>query len=327
MARKFSLVCAIGAIIFLTGCISFPSFGGGGGGGNTPALAGAPIATGDLRVMSFNVRVRTVLDILGNNWALRRGLLVETIRDFNPDLLGVQECLAVQGDYLRKELPGYGFIGAGRDDGRRDGEMCGVFYKTEKFQKLDAGHFWLSDSPKEPGSRSWGSAFPRMATWVKLRPRHGGDDFYFFNTHLDSVSGNARKEQSKLLRRKIDQIAGHAPVLLTGDFNTDEGTTPYHVLTGGTGRTGRVGGRLVDTFLVAGPMRGGEGTRHGYRGSRSGDRIDWILASRQFQPISAAIDHSRRGGRYPSDHFPVTAVLRWRSSAPVAAAPSTLNGG
>ena len=321
MTAALRKLCAIGAMVIVLGS-SMPSLASSGKAKGRAQPQSASNSTGSLRVMSFNVRVRTIID-LGNHWNLRRELLVQTIRDFDPDLLGTQESLAAQSDYLRRQLPGYGFVGAGRDDGRRDGEMCGVFYRTSKFQKLDAGHFWLSEKPHKPGSRSWGSVFPRMVTWVKLRPRDGGRDFYFFNTHLDAFSSRAREQQSRLLRQQIERIAGFAPVVLTGDFNTDEGTGPYRVLTGT--RSG-VGAGLVDTLRAADPTPDrDEGTRHGFRGGKGGDRIDWILASRDFQPISGGIDRSRRGGRYPSDHFPVTAVLRW--GTPVAAGPARETGG
>ena len=274
-----------------------------------PAASRSVNTMGDVRVMSFNIRVRTVADIFGNNWGLRRGLVAKTIRDFGPDLLGTQEGLASQLDYLRKELPGYGFVGVGRDDGRRDGEMCGIFYKTSRFTKLAEGHFWLSETPSRPGTRAWGAWFPRMVSWVKLRPISGGQEFYFFNTHLDAFSEEARVEGAKLLRERISRIAGSSPVIVTGDFNTGEETTAYDILT--ARRSGRGGTKLVDTLRATDPMpRENEGTRHGFRGDRDGERIDWILACTQFKPIDADIVHARRGNRYPSDHFPVTAILR-----------------
>ena len=97
-----------------------------------PPSPGAAAASADLRVMSFNCRVSTLFD-LHNTWGLRKGLLVDTIRNFGPDLLGTQEVLASQADYLREQLDGYSFVGVGRDDGRRRGEMCGVFFRSDKF--------------------------------------------------------------------------------------------------------------------------------------------------------------------------------------------------
>ena len=260
----------------------------------------------DLRVMSFNCRVSTLFD-LHNAWGLRKGLLLDTIQNFNPDLLGTQELLASQADYLRDRLDGYSFGGAGRNAGKRGGEMCGVFFRSDKFEKVESGHFWLSESPSKPGSKGWGAFFPRLVTWVKLRPRDGGATFCWFNTHLDAFSSRARLNGAKLLRLRMASIARGLPVLVTGDFNADAGSGPYHALTGS--KTATV---LTDTFrAVHADGVKGDGTRHAFRGGRGGPRIDWILASSNaFRTIDADIDHTRSGIMFPSDHFPVTAVLR-----------------
>ena len=128
----------------------------------------------ELRVMTFNLRVRTILD--GHNiWDKRRDLVVERVRAFDADLLGTQEGLDSMETYLRQQLGDYTFRGVGRDDGKQRGEMCGVFFKTARFGLLDGGYFWLSKTPEKPGSRGWAEVYPRMVTWVKLRPRGGGD--------------------------------------------------------------------------------------------------------------------------------------------------------
>jgi endonuclease/exonuclease/phosphatase family metal-dependent hydrolase len=256
--------------------------------------------------MSFNLRVSTFIDGL-NHWTFRRELLLSMIQQFNPDLLGTQEGLASQLDWLRERMPQYQFVGAGRNDGKRKGEMCGIFFRSDKYELIDEGHFWLSKTPHKPGSRSWGSAFPRMATWVKLRPRNGGQTYVFLNTHFDNIGSRARLESAYLVRDRLASIAGGMPVVITGDFNTDENTAPYTALLGAR----ELGLRFVDTFRAANPQpQQGEGTRHGFRGSRRGDRIDWILTSTAFHTVWAEIDRTRRGVRYPSDHFPVTAIVR-----------------
>ena len=133
---------------------------------------------------------------------------------------------------------------------------------------------------------------------------------------MDAFSSRARLNGAKLLRLRMQRIAGALPVIVTGDFNADEGTDPYKVLLAGTQSTGK----LTDTFLAAHGMKGvrNDGTRHGFSGSRGGPRIDWIVASRDFVTLDADIDHTHAGLRYPSDHFPVTAVLRPVNQLPVA---------
>ena len=169
----------------------------------------------ELRVMTFNLRVRTILD--GHNiWDKRRDLVVEHVRAFDADLLGTQEGLDSMETYLRQQLGDYTFRGVGRDDGKQRGEMCGVFFKTARFELLDGGYFWLSKTPEKPGSRGWAEVYPRIVTWVKLRPRAGGTPFYWFNTHFDAFSPWARAQSSELLRDRIRVIAGAMPCIVTG---------------------------------------------------------------------------------------------------------------
>ncbi|CAN5591638.1 endonuclease/exonuclease/phosphatase family protein [soil metagenome] len=266
----------------------------------------------DLRVMSFNLRCPTFIDGW-NYWPFRKELLVQTIRGFEPDVLGTQECVSSQADYLQEQLPDYEFVGAGRDDGKRGGEMCGVFFRRSRFEKLDSGHFWLSQSPEKPGSRSWGAFWSRMVTWTKLRQRDSGQTFCLFNTHFEVFSGKARVESAGLLRSKMRSIAGERPAIVTGDFNDVPESETYRALTiGGNSTTDP---KLTDTFRAAHPqLTSEECTMHSFSGKQRGPRIDWILTSSSVQTIAATINRNKAGLRYPSDHFPVEAILRLPAS-------------
>jgi endonuclease/exonuclease/phosphatase family metal-dependent hydrolase len=283
--------------------IGLMALGVGLGAGLSPALAA------DVRVMSFNIRYGTARDG-ENHWDKRKEFLLETIKAFNPDLLGTQETLAFQRDYLAEHLPGYGVLGVGRDDGKEAGEMMALYWRKERFEKTDGGHFWLSETPDTVGSKSWDAALPRMVTWVKLRDRKAPDakPVLFLNTHFDHRGKQARLESSKLLRQRIDEMGQGCSVIVTGDFNAGEGSEPYQALFGSQDDKES---SLVDTFRVAHPERGPEeGTFTGFRATATGGpRIDWIAVSRDWTVGEAAIDRTSRDGRTPSDHFPVTAVL------------------
>ncbi len=266
-----------------------------------------PRTAHELRVMTFNLRVRTTLD--GHNiWDKRRDLVVERVRAFDPDLLATQEGLNSMESYLCQQLGDHTFRGVGRIDGKLRGEMCGVFFKTARFELLDGGFFWLSKTPEKPGSRGWAEVWPRMVTWVKLRPRDGSATFYWFNTHFDAYSPWARAQSAKLLRNRIARIAGPVPCVVTGDFNTGPGSTAYRTL---LAPQPDAASSLHDVFRTANPIATrDEGTVHFFTGRTRGQHIDWILATSHFQIIDAEIDHTRGPNGYPSDHFPVTATLR-----------------
>ena len=259
-----------------------------------------------VKVMSFNIRYG-LADDGENSWPHRRDLVAETIRVAAPDLLGTQEVLKFQADFLREHLPGYGFAGVGRDDGEEKGEYTAVFYRLDRFERVDSGHLWLSETPTVPGSRSWDSSLPRMLIWIELRDRRGSrESFLFANTHFDHRGARARLESARIIRGWLEERRPARPVILTGDFNTPEGSDPYRVLVG-------PGGALIDSHRAVHERRSErEGTFSAFSDRREGARIDWILHSPAFATLNAFINHTRENGRNPSDHFPVEAVLRQR---------------
>ncbi|MBM4003211.1 MAG: endonuclease/exonuclease/phosphatase family protein [Planctomycetes bacterium] len=259
--------------------------------------------------MSFNIRYGTA-DDGENHWKHRKEFLVETIRNFNPDLLGTQETLAAQRDELAAALPAFELLAAGRDDGADRGEMMALYYARDRFEKLDGGHFWLSESPEIAGSKSWDSSLPRMVTWVQLRDRRQplARPILFLNTHFDHRGTTARLESARRIRARAARELDRSRIILTGDFNTGENSEPYRRL---FDDVDGLRSPVVDTFRTAHPERkAGEGTFSNFKADQiDGPRIDWIGASRDFRVQSASIDRTERSGRTPSDHFPVTAVL------------------
>lgn len=256
-----------------------------------------------LRVMSFNVRLG-VADDGDDSWEHRKLLVARTIRDFDPDLLGTQEAWPFQSRFILQELGDLEYVGWPRRPG--DGEECAILYRKSRFEKTDEGQFWLSETPEVAASKSWDSSLPRIVTWVALRDKSGsGRELVFLNTHFDHRGAGARLESARLLRRHLAGLS--RPWVLTGDFNCGEGSPPYEALVGeGEGLV------VVDSYRAIRPRRQeGEGTFNGFEGRRGGERIDWLLVPPTFQVVGAAIDRTEAGGRFPSDHFPVTAVLRY----------------
>lgn len=269
-------------------------------------LAAPESASRAIRVMSFNLRYGTANDG-DNRWENRRNLLTRTVREFAPDLLGTQETLELQKVWLDEHLPEFDSWGVGRDDGAQQGEMTAVWYRRARFERLDGGHFWLSEQPDQPGSVSWDSALTRMASWVKLRDRSLPDraPLLFLNTHFDHRGEDARRESAVLIREKLTQLGDGCDWIVTGDFNAAEDSPPYTEL------FAQPPPLLRDTFRVAFPGRNSaSGTFNGFDSrATSGPRIDWIGVSPVWNVNSAEIVHTSENGRTPSDHFPVTAEI------------------
>jgi endonuclease/exonuclease/phosphatase family metal-dependent hydrolase len=275
--------------------------------------AAAPPAGDDVSttVMTFNIRYGTA-DDGPNAWEHRRYLVRLAIRERQPAIFGVQECLWEQGVELERAFSEYRITGVGRDDGLRAGEMCLIFTRRDRYRLLGQGNFWLSDTPQSPGSVGWDAACPRVVTWVELYDRLCDPDTLFvFNTHLDHRGARAREEGALLLRRRMGEIAhGHA-ALLMGDFNApaDAASPPYRILAQEGWRDDIA---LHDAWYAASPAERSQpdGTFHGFTGTPVPGRIDWILAGPALPAADAGVSRFRQDGRLPSDHFPVWAVFR-----------------
>lgn len=261
------------------------------------------MSAGDaMRVMSFNIRNCDAADG-ANCWDNRKSLLVETIRRIDPDLAGLQECLAPQIDFLHEQLSDYEMVGVCRDDGARAGEACSLLYRRDRFDHLDSGTFWLSQRPDDVGSRGWDAELPRVCTWAKLRDRQSSRELMMLNTHFDHRGRGARIESARQLRMWIAEHARNTPTIFTGDFNDTDESIAYRILTAAGMR---------DCFRAVHPSPiAEEGTFHGFTGVRTRERIDWVLCSDHFDVIDCAVDAYHAGGRYASDHFPLQAELRF----------------
>lgn len=262
-----------------------------------------------LRVMSFNVRNSDARD--GENaWPKRTEFFFTTIAAFVPDLIGFQEVLAVQHDALTARMTDYAFSGVARDDGHRKGEWSCIGYRKARFTKVAEGNFWLSETPDLIGSKSWDAALTRICSWVRLRETDTGKEFLYANTHFDHRGVIARQEASRVISTRLPQIAANLPALLTGDLNINEDNPAYAVLVKPT-IPGAI--RWVDSFREVHPIRGqDEASFNGFKGTTKGSRIDFIFHSAAFVATESAIDRTTRERRYPSDHYPVTAVLQWK---------------
>lgn len=270
----------------------------------TASSADAPATPGlTLHVMTCNVQVA------GNppphSWAERRPLMRELLTRENPDIIGTQEGRYDQVKDIAADLPTHDWIGLGRDGGSR-GEFMAIYYRRDRFEPLAFDHFWLSDTPEVIGSSTWGNTCRRMVTWGRFRDRPTGREFEIWNTHFDHEIDSAREKSAAHVRQRLATTEPARPLLLLGDFNCAAGaSTPYTELTTGAGFT--------DTWTAAAQRRNaGFNTFHGHRPPvRDGVRIDWILARHPVEVSEAGIVDNASNDLAPSDHFPVTATVRF----------------
>ncbi|HOC18142.1 MAG TPA: endonuclease/exonuclease/phosphatase family protein [Vicinamibacterales bacterium] len=256
-----------------------------------------------LRVMTYNLRYAS--DTPPNSWPERRPLVKKTVLQAAPDVIGTQEGVYRQLQDLAADLSAYHWIGLGREGGSR-GEFMAVFYRHARFVPVAFDHFWLSDTPEVIGSVTWGHTVRRMLTWVRLRDKTTGRELLVWNTHLDHQVEDARRKGAALIRERLARTDPGVPLVLTGDFNCPAaGCVAYETLTREAG--------LTDAWLLA-ERRENEGidTFNGFKApGKGGVRIDWILLRGPAAVSRAATLTDSGGGRFPSDHFPVVADVRF----------------
>jgi len=297
-------VVGIVAVVFCAGGLLAADEGESSGGGV------------EVSVMSFNIRYGSANDG-ANRWENRREMVFDVIRKHKPDMVGLQEALGYQIDEICRAVPGYAKIGVGREDGKKRGEYSAILYRRDKYKVEQGGTFWLSDTPEAPGSITWGNACTRICTWARFVEKESGRAFYHYNLHLDHISQPSREKSMRLLVERIVGRKRPGPFVVTGDFNADEKNPAILFLKGKAALKGK--GEIesknpvpmVDTFRKLHPDAGKVGTFNGFKGTDTGGKIDYILTTSDVKVLDAQILHDNTEGRYPSDHFPVTARLRF----------------
>lgn len=296
--QKIGVFVLAALSILITGC-----------GSGQSAIKNVRFASGhpdQLKVMTFNIRTRTIIDGL-NHWSRRKGFVADTIAGNGADIVGLQEVKNSQLNYVKSKLPEYTAYAAGRSNGDRRGESCPVLYRTDRFSLLDAGTFWFSDTPSVAGSKDWGNLPPRICSWVHLVETNTGSGLYVYNLHLDNLSQKSRAKSVQLLTEKIAARQTNEPFIVMGDFNM-ETTNPAMRWLNRIG-IGKPPLASIDVWQSIHPNRT-IGTRHGFNGRTSGPQIDHIRLSSNLHALDARIDARNRNGRYPSDHFPVIANIQ-----------------
>ena len=265
-----------------------------------------------VRVLTANIRSPLPWDEgTGNEWNVRKKLCADVILAQDADIISTQECTMEQAKALRKALRNYKCFDLGEP------EVVGssvinphnlVFWSTKRFEEKNMGGYWLSMTPNQPLSKFQPAAKARYMTWVHLKDKQTGRELMIVNTHLDYRNPVGMLMQAKAL---VAFSAATPPVdiprILTGDFNTGADSDGIrHIKASG----------WTDTYeSVHGEENPGP-TYHEFYGpedpkSNLRGKIDFIFSTRGLQAIGAEIVRDQRDGRYPSDHYFVSAELEY----------------
>ena len=276
---------------------------------------------------TYNIRNANKGDsIAGNGWGRRYPYIAQQIQFNGFDIFGTQEGKYHQLEDLKAAMPNYDYIGVGRDDGAQKGEYAAIFYRTDKFELLDHGDFWLSTITDRP-NKGWDAALPRICSWGKFRDKKSGYTFLFYNLHMDHRGVQARAESAKLILKKIQELPDKLPVILTGDFNVDQNNESYALLDNS--------GIMRDSYQIAEFRYAPNGTFSGFHPDRKTEsRIDHLFLTKEFavkkygiltdtyrsertekekaeqdSNFPKEVTMTKYVARTPSDHFPVMIVV------------------
>ncbi len=232
-----------------------------------------------LKAMSFNI----YYDSLTKQ---RKGSVKQTILNYLPDTLGVQEATKEWMSYLNSALGGvYDSVGLGRDGGS-NGEHSAIFYKRDRFELIETGTKWMSETPDEV-SKFEESSMNRVFTYALLREKKTNEEIMVVNTHLDHTSSAAREKQAAVLIGFLKDYTQY-PIVLTGDFNTMPGSRAYRTVTE----------LLADSSEIA-----EKAEIHGTYGSSV---IDYAFVSEENINVSSyRVITEEANGMQPSDHYPL----------------------
>jgi endonuclease/exonuclease/phosphatase family metal-dependent hydrolase len=263
-------------------------------------------------ILSCNIRVALPEDEkAGVGWLQRKEACIKVIKSEKPDIICLQEVLRAQNEDIKAAFPKYfsfGFEGPEMDlfkEGYHGIAKNPIFFSTERYELLAAGQYWLSESPLIGGSLSWETARARQANWVRLRDRKTKLDFRITNLHLDHISQSARERQIKLVLQETAQYNSTYPQILSGDFNVGGANTVYNAI---------LEGGWADTYTnLHGSAEPGY-TAHQFLGEKyipkgDGKKIDFIFMKGSGKATSSEIIKDKVGGRYPSDHYFLSASI------------------
>ena len=246
--------------------------------------------------MSYNIRYGEALDGT-NSWRFRAGASAMMLDDQRPDVVGLQEALYSQVEYLGMALDKYyKIVGVGREDGKKGGEIEAIMYNKQTMKLVKWGTFWLSETPDVP-SRGWDAAYIRCATWAILKDKGNGKKFFIVNTHVDHIGSQAKKNSVKLIVDKIAELnKDNLPVIVTGDFNMEISNESF--------------GPLKEGFQNARSSAVVTDDHYSFNGwGKSHDTIDYIwyrdFSCTRFETVTKPYADRT----FISDHFPIKAVL------------------
>jgi len=252
-------------------------------------------------IMSYNIRYDNAWDV-ENSWKIRKNKVRQLLIQYAPSIIGIQEGLLSQVQYLDSCLTDYNYVGVGREDGKEQGEFCAIYFDTTRYSVLNHSTFWLSETP-DIISIGWDAALERICTYGLFKDRKTSEEFWVFNTHFDHMGTSAREQSSGMILKMIKKINRQSlPLILMGDFNSIPDSPPIN----------KIKTDLSDALQISlEELQGPRGTFNGFNVDMPIEkRIDYIFTEK-FKVLSYIhINDRLNNNRHISDHLPVMVKIQ-----------------
>ena len=260
------------------------------------------VLANQVKVMSFNVRVGTEDGTDPKDWPARRKSVKPLLTKENPTVIGLQEALKHQLDYISLEMEGYSSYGLGRDDGKASGEIMAILWNDSQVECVNKGTFWLSATPDKV-SKGWDAGYMRTATWGEFTIKATKQKFFYLNTHVDNTGKLAQVQSMHLIKEKVKELNPYGfPVIITGDFNAELSHAMFEPFNEW----------LYDARSTA-PVTDTRATYHGF--GLYSTKIDHIFYTGLIPLEYKTINKTYEGVTYISDHYPIAALFELTGSA------------
>ena len=248
----------------------------------------------DIRVVSYNVKIHDWYSVIGHyNLYTSSVRLAAQLLELDADSIGTQEMTYEKLQLFEEYLEGYSYVGENRGGANASfEEYCTIFYKTDKYNLLDYGTFWLSDTP-DTESKISGSYYNRICTWVLLENKETGECYVHANTHLDNSTDKVRAKQFAILVEQLGELGLlDYPLVITGDFNTESLSAFSDTMTAASLSNTRTASPVTDDSVTYNSWGMSIGTKI----------LDYALVDSGFTPVVYKVVSSYIDGKWASDH-------------------------
>lgn len=259
-----------------------------------------------IKIVSFNLKHDFAFAVR-NRWKARRELITQLLSGSDASIVGVQELMPNMKEDLRSRLSGFRIIGQGRTKHLAN-EHSAILLRAENTTLLYDQTFWLSKHPEKSGSRAYFAMFPRICTVCEVYADVLQQKIRVFNTHFDHICGPARTLGVKIILEYMHRLNEQEklPTILMGDLNAHPRSKPIRILTENRHSYADIHLTSLYTAPCAEQIHS---TYHGFHGKTHGEPIDYIFVSEEWEIQNAYVNTFSAGGQYPSDHYPLVAVL------------------